>query len=149
VAAVRRNGVTVYATVLGGPTRSQRNADLARLLAWGVSRYRLVRAVQPGRVYATAETGYDRAAVQLVAPRERLRIVRVDRPLVERVVAPESVDLPVRRGQRLGEVRVYAGGRLLARSPLVAARSIEEPGFWDKAGWYAGRTLDELGGLFS
>ena len=35
VAAVRRNGVTLYTTVLGSPTRSQRNADLAALLALG------------------------------------------------------------------------------------------------------------------
>ena len=149
VAAVQRNGVTVYATVLGGPSRAQRNTDLAELLAWGVSRYRLVRAVDAGRTYATAETGYDRPAVRLVAPRERLRIVRVDRPLVERVVAPASVELPVRRGDRIGEVRVYAGRTLLASSPLVAASSIDEPGLWDRTRWYAGRTLDELGSLFS
>jgi D-alanyl-D-alanine carboxypeptidase len=149
VAAVRRNGVTVYATVLGGPTRWERNADLAELLAWGVSRYRLVRAVQTGRTYATASTGYDRPPVTLVANRERLRNVRVDRPLVEQIVAPASVELPVRRGQRLGEVSVYAGDELLARSPLVAARSIGEPGLWGKTSWYAGRTLDELGGLFT
>jgi D-alanyl-D-alanine carboxypeptidase len=149
VAAVRRNGVTIYATVLGGPTRWQRNADLAELLAWGVSRYRLVRAVQTGRTYATVTSGYDRPPVTLVATRERLRIVRADRPLVERVVAPATVELPVRRGQRLGEVRIYAGEELLARSPLVAARSIDEPGMWGKTSWYAGRTLDELGGIFS
>ena len=149
VAAVRRNGVTVYATVLGGPSRGQRNEDLAELLAWGVSRYRLVRAVDAHRTYATAVTGYDRPAVRLVAPRDRLRIVRVDRPLVERVVVPRSVGLPVRKGERLGEVRVYAGSKLLASSPLVAAAAIDEPGLWGKTTWYAGRTLDELGGLFS
>jgi serine-type D-Ala-D-Ala carboxypeptidase (penicillin-binding protein 5/6) len=149
VAAVRRNGVTLYATVLGGPTRAQRNEDLRELLAWGVSRFRLVSAVDTGRVYATAATGYGRPAVPLVAPADRFRIVRVDRPLVERVMAPEVVELPVRKGARLGEVRVYAGGKVIARSPLVAARGVDEPGALGKASWYAGRTLDELGDLFA
>src|SRR6266540_6351390 len=40
VGAARRYGVTLYATVLWSPTRSQRNADLAALLRWGLSRYR-------------------------------------------------------------------------------------------------------------
>jgi D-alanyl-D-alanine carboxypeptidase (penicillin-binding protein 5/6) len=144
VAAARRNAVTIYATVLGGPTRAQRNEDLAELLAWGISRYRTVEAVDRERVYARAATGYDRPAVGLVASRDRLRIVRVDRPLVERIVAPTSVPLPIRKGQRLGEVRVYAGGTLLARSALVADRALTEPNLAGKARWYAGRTLDHL-----
>ena len=144
VAAARRNGVTVYATLLGGPTRAQRNEDLAELLSWGVSRYRLVEAIDGDRVYARATTGYDRPAVALVAEHERLRAVRVDRPLVERVVVPTAVALPVQKGQRLGEVRVYAGTKLLARSPLVADRTLTEPNLAGKARWYAGRTLDHL-----
>src|SRR5207247_2374971 len=35
VAAARGPGVTVYATVLGSPSRSTRNGDLAELLDWG------------------------------------------------------------------------------------------------------------------
>ena len=144
VAAARRNGVTVYATILGGPSRSERNDDLEELLAWGAARYRLVRPVDPRRVYGTARTGYGRPAVTLVAPRSRFRLVRVDRPLREVVVAPTSVPLPVRRGQRLGEVRVYAGAKLLVRSPLQASTSVSEPGAIGKTRWYAGRTLHHL-----
>ena len=63
-----------------------------------------------------------------MAPRSVGRAVVAGRPLVERIVAPMGVDLPVRQGQALGEVRVYERGKLVARSPLVAARSIDEPG---------------------
>src|SRR5206468_2280567 len=40
VAAARRNGVTIYVTVLGAPTESERDADLTELLDFGLSRYR-------------------------------------------------------------------------------------------------------------
>ena len=79
---------------------------------------------------------YDGGDVDLVAPRSVGRAVVTGRPLVERIVAPMGVDLPVRKGQELGEVRVYERGKLVARSPLVAARSIEEPGAAGRAGWY-------------
>ena len=36
VAAARGRGVTIYATLLGSPTRSERNADLQSLLIWGL-----------------------------------------------------------------------------------------------------------------
>jgi D-alanyl-D-alanine carboxypeptidase len=149
VAAVRRNGVTLYATVLGSPTRSQRNADLASLLRWAVSRYRPVWLVQPERVYQRASIGYGMKAVPLVAARPLARSVRVDRPLVERVVAPSAIGLPVKRGERIGEIRVYSGKKLIARSPLVAGRSAHKPGFGGRLGYYAGRTLDHIGGWFS
>ena len=141
VAAARGPGLTIYATLLGSPDRSRRNADLAALLSWGLAQYRVSAVVAPNRVYATAEVGYGRDALALVAARPVLKAVRVDRPLVERVVAASTVALPVARGQRLGEVQVYAGGRLIGTSPLVAARSVSKPNVASRAAWYAGQAL--------
>lgn len=142
VAAARGSGVTIYATILGSPTRAGRNDDLAALLTWGLSRYRVVEAVSDDRTYATATAGYGRGPLRLVAAEPLRRAVRVDRPLVERVVAPPVVSLPVRKGQRLGVVRVYAGGELLGERPLVAAEALSRPGLGGKLRWYATTTLE-------
>lgn len=144
VAAVRGGSFVLYATILGSPTRAQRNADLAALLRWGLSRYATVSVVDPTRAYAHAETGYGRGALALVAPRPVVRAVRVDRPLRERVVAATTVDLPVRKGQRLGTVRVFEGARLVASSPLVAARTIERPGAASRARWHVTRAWERI-----
>ena len=144
VAAARGRGFVLYATLLGSPTRAQRNTDLAALLRWGLSLYAPVAVVDETRTYARAEVGFDFEPVELVATRSIIRSARVDRTLRERIVAATAVELPVRRGQRLGEVRVYDGARLVASSPLVAARSVEQPGFTDRASWYARRTFSNL-----
>ena len=149
VGAARRFGVTLYATVLGSPTRSQRNADLAALLRWGLSRYRPVWLVKPGRVYLRAEVGYGRDPIAVVPARGVVRPVRIDRPLVERVVAPSALALPVRKGSRLGDVRVYSGRRLVAHVPLIAGRSVSRPGFGGRVGFYAGRTFSHIGRWFT
>jgi serine-type D-Ala-D-Ala carboxypeptidase (penicillin-binding protein 5/6) len=149
VAAARGRGVTIYATLLGEPTRAQRNSDLSALLAWGLARYRVVPVISSQRVYASARTAYGRRALDLVASRGALRVLRVDRELREQVVAPVSVSLPVHRGQRLGEVRVYAGSKLVASEPLVAARSISRPDLFGRAGFYAGRTAHHVWSWFS
>jgi D-alanyl-D-alanine carboxypeptidase len=147
VAAARGGGVTIYATILGGETREGRNADLSRLLVWGLSRYRTVWAIDGDRVYGNVDTAYGKDPVRLVAAKPALRVVHVERPLVERVVMPVEAALPVRKGQRLGEVQVLANGTVIARSPLVAANAVEKPGAVGRVGFYAGRTLHHLGGL--
>jgi serine-type D-Ala-D-Ala carboxypeptidase (penicillin-binding protein 5/6) len=149
VAAARSHGVTVYATILGSPARDTRNTDLAALLTWGLTRYRTVHPITVGRIYATASAPYGRHALALVASHSATRIVRVDRPLVEHVVVPTVVSLPVAKGQKLGEVRVYAGQMLIASSPLVASRAIAKPGFLGRVGWYSTRTLHHIGSWFS
>ena len=82
--------------------------------------------------------------MRLVARRPLARVVRVDRPLVERVVVPSVVALPVRRGQPLGEVRVYYGRRVVGRRPLVAAESVERPGTAGRVTWYVGRAAQNV-----
>src|SRR6185437_12900054 len=67
VAAARGRGVTVYATLLGSPTRSKRNADLQSLLVWGLGQFRVVPAVHTGRSYAQVKVPYGRGPLTLVA----------------------------------------------------------------------------------
>jgi len=68
---------------------------------------------------------------------------------VERVVAPSSVALPVRKGQSLGQVAVFDGARLVAREQLVAGRDVSAPGLLGTAGWYVRRTAANLWGIVS
>ena len=146
VAAARRQGYTIYAVILGSPTRAERNADLDRLLAWGVSRYRTLTLV--GRTpVAHVALPYGRSALPLVAPRPLVRVVRTGRPVVERVVAPFAVDLPVRRGQVLGRIEAWSGEELLGSRPLLAARSVRRPGVAGRLRWYATRTVHDLWGF--
>jgi len=144
VAAVRGRGVTVYATLLGSPTRAERNDDLESLLQWGLAQFRVVPVVQDGRVYATTEVGYGRAPLALVAAKPLLAVARVGRPLTERIVAARSASLPVKQGTRLGTVEVWAGSRLIGTRDLVAARTVNKPGVVGRLGWYAGRTFHHL-----
>jgi serine-type D-Ala-D-Ala carboxypeptidase (penicillin-binding protein 5/6) len=149
VAAARGRGVTIYATLLGGPSREERNEDLARLLRFGLSRYRVATLVSRERVYASARTRWGRGPVELVAKRPSRRALRLGSVLVERVVAPSVVALPVRKGQTLGELRLFRGPRLVARSPLVARESISRPGLGGKTAWYAERVAGNIAGWFT
>jgi serine-type D-Ala-D-Ala carboxypeptidase (penicillin-binding protein 5/6) len=148
VAAARRSGYTIYAVILGSPTRAQRNVDLQALLAWGVSRYRTLRLID-AQTYAWAAAPYGRHAVPLVARKPLMRVVRVGHPVVEKIIAPTAVSLPVERGQRLGRIEVWSRGKLLGSRPLLAGRSVPRPGVGGRLRWYSTRTVHNLLGLFS
>lgn len=149
IAIARRGGARVYAIILGSPGRSRRNADLADLLTWGLDHFARIELVHPGATYATASIPFEDGRVPIVAQVARSARIRVDRRLVERVVAPVSVAGPVERGDRLGEVRILQAGRVVAEAPLVAGREVEAPGFGRRASWYAGRALDEAGDMLA
>jgi D-alanyl-D-alanine carboxypeptidase len=126
-----------------------RNADLEELLAWGMSRYALVPLAPPGRVYGEVEVSYGQKAVPVVAARPLRRAVRIGRPLEERIVLPRLAELPVRRGDELGQLRLYERGKLIARTPLVAAEDRAAPGAVDRVKWVAGRAVSRIGSWFS
>ena len=107
------------------------------------------QVVDGARTYARARTGYGQPAVELVAPRTLVRAVRLGTPLVERVVAPSALALPVAKGESLGRVEVYDGNRLVASSNLVAADAVANAGLWAKAKWHATRTARNLLGLIT
>ncbi len=148
VAAARRDGLTVYAVVLGSPSRAARNADLVELLDWGFDRYVRAELVEGGREYASASIPFrEDERLSLVAEAGAGATILRGRPLVEEVVAPAMVALPVRRGDRLGEIRVLDDGKVIATTPLVAARDVPAPDFGEQAGWYAGHALSEAGDM--
>lgn len=147
VAAARRQGQTMYAIVFGSPSRARRNADLSKLLDWGFGHFGRVTLVRANGVYATAAVPYSDDRIPLVAPRTTVKVVRLGRPLVERVVAPSVVDLPVSAGDPVGEVVVLDGQRVIVRRPLVAGQGADDANVVEKAGWYAGRAVDEAGDM--
>lgn len=148
VAAARRPGYTIYAVILGSPSRAQRNSDLDRLLAWGVSQYSTLTLLGREPVTSVA-LPYGRAALDLVPASPLVRVVPAGRTIVRRVIAPSAVTLPVRRGQQLGRIDVLSGGKLLGSRPLLAARSVRRPGMGGRLRWYATRTVHDLLGLFT
>ena len=149
IAAAKRDGLLLYAVLLGSPSRERRNKDLTKLLNWGFGQYGRVRLIESGRTYATAGVPFSDERVPLLANRAAFAEVRLGRPLVERVVAPAEIDPPVGFGEAVGEVRIYDGDRIVARRALVAGQSVPEPGLTTKAGWYAGEALNEAGDMLS
>jgi hypothetical protein len=86
--------------------------------------------------------------VPLVATAPLVRVVRVGRPVVERIVAPTAVSLPVARGDRLGRVEIWSGRARLGVRQLLAGRTVSRPGLGGRLRWVGTRTLHHLADIF-
>src|SRR4029078_11236516 len=149
IAAAERDGVTMYAVILGGPTRGKRNRDLGALLYWGFCQYGRVQIISRNKPYAQVAVPFSDDEVALVAEDRAHGTVPLDLARVEKVVAPESLDLPGSQGDPVGEIVVYDGDKIVARRPLVSSETVGEPSLPTRVRWYAGRAPDEARGMLS
>lgn len=136
VASGARDGVELIAVVLHS---SDRWGDALRLLEWGYSHFSLVRPVAAGQVVASVPVRFARnpreqvsaiASANLAVP---LALDELPRLRVRTQVAA-AVAAPIRRGETLGRLEMWVGGRLLAEVPLTAARGVARAG-WPVVWW--------------
>jgi serine-type D-Ala-D-Ala carboxypeptidase (penicillin-binding protein 5/6) len=127
VGSASRNGIQLVSAVLATPSEAARDTDTMALYRWAFPRFQRIRAVIEGRPMATAQIRYRAGAeLKLVPDRTIRRIVqRGHRDAVSlKVNAPSVVEGPIRTGQRLGNVEVRQGGRVVATVALIAKGSV-------------------------
>jgi D-alanyl-D-alanine carboxypeptidase (penicillin-binding protein 5/6) len=113
-ASADRNGLRLYAILLGAPDEPHRNRDVARLLDWGFGQYLQARLVRPGQRFGSA------GGVGLVAARGLSVTLDPREQVRERIVLPARLNERVQRGQRLGYVELRTSRGVIGRVPLVA-----------------------------
>jgi D-alanyl-D-alanine carboxypeptidase (penicillin-binding protein 5/6) len=139
-----RHGIQLVTAVLGTASEAARDADTRALFDWTYPRFQRIRSVIKGRELAAPPIRYRRGAtLSLVARRTVRRVVlRGHRASVRtKVFAPDSVEGPIHKGQRLGRVEVRQGGRVVAKVPLVSSANVPAAGIAQKTKSAASRPL--------
>jgi len=145
VGSATRAGVTVISVVLGEPSMVARDSDTLSLLRYGLSRYRMARAVVKGRPLARVKLRFRSERAELVAGATVARTVRRGRRLTLRLTSvPTALDGPLPAGARIATVDVLEGSRVVARAPLVTASAIRAATFAQRLRDYAARPLTLL-----
>jgi D-alanyl-D-alanine carboxypeptidase (penicillin-binding protein 5/6) len=118
----------VISVVMGEPSEAARNADTLALLRWGLDRFKRVRVVPRGRVFARPDVKYRDQRARLVARHGVVVTVRDGQHLARRVNAPDEVEGPLAKGERVGSVTVVVGARRIRRVALVTAEEVPGAG---------------------
>jgi len=143
VASATRDGWRLIAVLL----RSRDLwGDASRLLTYGFARYRPVELARTGEeLAAVALPGAD-GIVLGVVPEDVYGALAPGETAERRVRLRPDLELPVRRGEPIGEVAFYASGRLVGSAPIVAARAVSAPSGLARVLEWVGRMITRASG---
>jgi len=140
VAAATHEGRTLVAVVLGCETNAERFADAKRLFEAAFAETAVARVVVgEGSQYKTAVAG---ASGELQARLEQNLVVQyfpAEEPKLKAYLVWDKVQLPVQKGQRVGEVRAVDERGTIVGAGTVVTMDDVSPTLWFRiSSWWSG-----------
>jgi D-alanyl-D-alanine carboxypeptidase (penicillin-binding protein 5/6) len=125
-------GARVITVTLGAPSEAARNADTLALLRWGLEQFHRVRVLRRGRVLARVDVNYRDEDAELGAAHPVSLVVRRDERVDTVLQAPDEIDGPLAKGERVGWIEVTREGKTVRRVGLVTLADVEGASFLRK-----------------
>jgi D-alanyl-D-alanine carboxypeptidase (penicillin-binding protein 5/6) len=99
------------------------------LLRWGLEQFHRVRVLRPGKVLEQIDVNYRDEDAEVGAARPVTLVLRRGERAKTVVDAPEELDGPLVKGERVGWVEVERQGKSVRRVPLVTLSDVEGASF--------------------
>ena len=129
-ASARRDGMDLVAVVMGAETSKDRFNACKALLDYGFANYCVVRP-ETESLSVPVKLGNEKTVRAVPGQPLELLIEKAQKSDLRITTEAETqVTAPVSKGQRLGELTVRVGERILAQIPLVAESTVEKLSFW-------------------
>jgi D-alanyl-D-alanine carboxypeptidase len=134
LSAAQRDGLTLYAVVLGTTSELERFREARELLDWGFAHYRAQLLASAGTVVAEAPVSdyLDQRVPAAISRDETASVLDVSGPIT-RTVTVGTLPAPIKRGQPVGVATFTQAGRMIARVPLVATQDVKRPNLIERA----------------
>ena len=133
VGSATRAGVPVISVVTGEPGESARDNDSLALLRYGLGQFRHARVVDSRKTVATAKVEWhDDDRVDIVPAKDATLTIRRGERVRKLVDAPDKLEGPLPRGERVGVMQVSYRDQVVRRIPLVTAGPVRGATTWDK-----------------
>ena len=130
-AVAERDGMRLIAVVLGEPDKESRNSDITAMLNYGFANYAMADILEDGQKLGDVpvELGMQESiSVQLADDTPILMEKAGAEGLEREITLADSVQAPVKMGEKLGEVVLRRGEEEIARREIVAAEDVERKG---------------------
>ncbi len=132
VGTAQRDKLRLIAVVFATPEPRSHLRESMKLLDWGFANYTAVPITEQGEILAQVKVnkGVDRN-VTLVAARDLNLLVGKgqSKNIQKKVITEQTLNAPVGKGQKYGEVIVLKDGAEVERVDLIAEQAVEKAGF--------------------
>lgn len=126
-ATAKRGNLRLIAVVMGCPLRGGQTADATTLLNYGFENYGLASLIPAGKVCTAVKVkdGVSKEVPAIVANDvNAIYPKNLGFSFTCRQELPDSIDTPVKKGQKLGELKILYQGKTVKRVDLLAANSV-------------------------
>ena len=128
-ATAERDGVSLIAVVLGSKTGKDRFRDAALILDFGFASYSMYTPRTPDDAFTELQvTGGMNSSVKTTANINDVFLISKgdDKNIVQKTVLPESINAPVRKGDKVGYIIFSKGKETLGKYPITAMQDVRE-----------------------
>lgn len=121
-AAAKREGMQLIAVIMGASTRDSRNETAKQLLSWGFANYART-AIEKQSIQVPLKYGKQQT-VSATYDEFDLIIEKNNAASIEQEIRiPESLNAPVNKGDKIGEIVCSVNQKVIARHPIYALES--------------------------
>lgn len=134
----------LIAVVMGADSPKGREQQAAKLLHWGQQNFDTVQVLQKGQKVGTERIWYgDKEQIKLGTDQDfwlALPKAEVSRIKAKYVLDKKDLEAPIAANQRVGEISLYDGDKVVGHYPLVTLESINKGGVFSRMSDYLGIT---------
>ncbi|MDE0964907.1 MAG: D-alanyl-D-alanine carboxypeptidase [Candidatus Latescibacteria bacterium] len=135
VATAKRHEMRLVSVILGARGEKIRDQETRRLLSWGFNTFSKVPIVKNGELMGKVAVDWGFEPDVRVHTKDTIFAVlspEQEKKLQRQVEMPSELPAPIDGGAELGKLKISLGDSLLAEVPIVAEKSVERMGLWDK-----------------
>lgn len=132
-ATATRGNLSLIGVVLGSTSGKERFTDAATILDYGFANYSMYTPKAPdgsvtdiqvvGGMQGTVKTAVNETTPILIKKGE-------EKGITEKLNLPESIDAPIKKGDKVGSVEYTLDKKKIAESPITADGDVEQMTFW-------------------
>lgn len=132
-ATATRGNLSLIGVVLGSTSGKERFTDAATVLDYGFANYSMYTPKTPdgsvtdiqvvGGMQGTVKTAVNETTPILIKKGE-------EKGITEKLNLPESIDAPIKKGDKVGSVEYTLDKKKIAESPITADGDVEQMTFW-------------------
>jgi len=133
-ATAEKDGMRVIAVVFGAPTSKDRNAQVTKMLDYAFSQYKTHPMFERNRVLGkVAVSKGEKKRVEALTS-EPISLLTKKGEGIENikqtVILNKNIKAPVKKGDKIGVLKLEQGGKTLVESPLVAKEASDKASWW-------------------
>ena len=135
VATAKRHEMRLVSVILGARGEKIRDQETRRLLSWGFNTFSRVPIVKSGELMGKVAVDWGFEPDVRVHTKDTIFAVlspEQEKKIERQVEMPSEFPAPIEGGAELGKLKISLGDSLLAELSIVAEKSVERMGLWDK-----------------